>query len=192
MRVESPWGAGYLGTFSGVAIAPRVARELVEIRSALGQQKAFDGTSRWCRSLAGRGVFVDTAARPDAASPGLGLGWTRVARAVSEVVPREEVVRIWLFAPVRREEREWGTAVVARRAEGDRLRVYTASYVLAVRGRERGTGRVSVVEVGESPSAVVDQVIRGVQERAGEPSPPVEIDAGVWFGEEHDEPAAQG
>lgn len=137
--------------------------------------------------------MVDTAARPDAApSPGLGLGWTRVARAVSEVVPREEIVRIWLFAPVRREEREWGTAVVARRAGGDRLRVYTASYVLAVRGRERGQGRVSLVEVGESPSAVVDQVIRGVQERAGEPSPPVEIDAGVWFGEEHDEPATQG
>lgn len=136
---------------------------------------------------------METAARPHAApSPGLGLGWTRVARAVSEVVPREEIVRIWLFAPVRREEREWGTAVVARRAEGDRLRVYTASYVLAVRGRERGQGRVSVVEVGESPSAVVDQVIRGVPERAGEPSPPVEIDAGVWFGEEHDEPAAQG
>ena len=212
MRVESQFGAGYLGTFSSVAIAPRFAHvrpgspslplpvlpraepsKPVEVGSALGQRHGLYGSPIRCWSLARGGVFVDTAARPDPApSAGLGLGWTRVARAVSEVVPREEIVRIWLFAPVRREAREWGTAGVARRAGGDRLRVYTASYVLAVRGRERGQGRVSLVEVGESPSAVVDQVMRGVQERAGEPSPPVEIDAGVWFGEEHDEPAAQG
>lgn len=125
-------------------------------------------------------------------SPGLGLGWTRVAHAVAEALPRAEIARIWLFAPVRQEEREWGTAVIARRAEGNRLRVYTASYVLVIRGRERGQGRVSLVEVGESPSAVIEQVIRGVQERAGESAPPVEIEAGVWFGDEHDDPSTQG
>ncbi len=125
-------------------------------------------------------------------APGLGLGWTRVATAVAGAMPAAEIARIWLFAPVRREEREWGTAVVARRATGERVRVYTASYTLLIRGRERGQGHVSVLEVGESPAGVVDEVVRGVQERAGEAEPPVEIAASLWFGEEHDQPAPQG
>jgi len=114
-----------------------------------------------------------------------------VAAAVADAMPPAEIARIWLFAPVRREEREWGTAVVARRSEGERVRVYTASYSLVIRGRERGQGKVALLEVAESPAAVVDEVIRGVQERAGETEPPVEVAPGVWFGEEHDEPAPQ-
>ena len=125
-------------------------------------------------------------------APGLGLGWTRVAPAVAGAMPAAEIARIWLFAPVRREEREWGTAVVARRADGERERDYTASYTLYIRGRERGQGHVSVLEVGETPAAVVDDVVRGVQERAGEAEPPVEIAASLWFGEEYDQPARQG
>lgn len=107
-------------------------------------------------------------------------------------MPSAEIARIWLFAPIRREEREWGTAVVARRGDGDRVRVYTASYTLIMRGRERGQSQVTLQEVGESPAAVVDDVVRGVQERAGEADPPVEIGAGVWFEEAHDQPAPQG
>ncbi len=87
-----------------------------------------------------------------------------------------------MFPPVRQEDREWGTAVVGRRAEGDRLRVYTARYMLIVRGRERGQGRVLLEEIGESPAPIVDDVVRGVQERAGESDPPVEIATAVWFG----------
>lgn len=124
-------------------------------------------------------------------APGLGLGWTRVATAVAGAMPAAEIARIWLFAPVRREEREWGTAVVARRAVGERVRVYTASYTLVIRGRERGQGHVNLLEVGESPAGVVDEVVRGVQQRAAEAEPPVEIAASLWFGEEHDEPAPQ-
>jgi hypothetical protein len=107
-------------------------------------------------------------------------------------MPAGEIERIWLFASVRREEREWGTAVVARRGERKRLRVYTASYQLVIRGGERGQGRVTLLEVGESRAAVVDHVIRGVQQRAGEAEPPVEIGPSLWFGEEHDQSAAQG
>ncbi|HWP37332.1 MAG TPA: hypothetical protein VNL18_07225 [Gemmatimonadales bacterium] len=122
-------------------------------------------------------------ARPGAPSgPGVGLGWTRVAAAVGEAFPAAEVERIWVFPPVRQEDREWGTAVVGRRADGDRLRVYTARYMLIVRGRERGQGRVLVEEVGESPAPIVDEVVRGVQERAGETDPPAEIATTMWFG----------
>lgn len=103
-------------------------------------------------------------------------------------MPPGEISRIWLFPPVRREGREWGTAVVARRLEGARVRVYTARYVLTTRGRERGQGKVILDEVGASPADVVDQVIRGVQERSGETEPPAEIERTAWYGE--DSPAS--
>lgn len=119
---------------------------------------------------------------------GQGIGWTRVAQSLANAVPREAIDRIWLFAPVRREEREWGTAVVSRRTEEGRSRIYTASYLMIVRGRERGRGKVTIEEVGESPPDVVHEVIAGVQERAGEPSPPTEIPPEQWF--PRDEPTA--
>ena len=114
-------------------------------------------------------------------SPGSALGWTRAARAVAERLSPAEVERIWLFPPVRREECEWGVAIVSSRAAGDRRRIYTASYMLVVRGRERGQGKVSVEEVGEGPDSIVLDVIKGVQERAGESEPPVEVSADAWF-----------
>ncbi len=123
-------------------------------------------------------------------TPGLGLGWGRVARRVAELVPPEEIDGIWLFAPVRREEREWGTAVVSRRSPGGRRRIYTASYVLVVRGRQRGEGRVAIEEVGESPAGVIHDVIAGVQQRAGESEPPVEVAPELWYGDEGDESTA--
>ncbi|HXV86339.1 MAG TPA: hypothetical protein VD793_06555 [Gemmatimonadales bacterium] len=116
----------------------------------------------------------------------------RVATSVAQAMPPAEIERIWLFAPVRQEDREWGTAVIGRRAGGDRLRVYTARYMLMVRGRERGQHRVAVEEVGESPAAVIDEVIRGVQERAGEADPPVEVATTVWYGPEPTAPGVGG
>lgn len=115
--------------------------------------------------------------------PGIGPGWTRVADEVKIQVRPEEIEGIWLFQPVRREEREWGVAVIACRTEDQRRRIYTASYMMIVRGREKGHGKVSVEEVGESPATVLEDVIRGVQDRAGESDPPVEISPSLWFGE---------
>jgi hypothetical protein len=125
-------------------------------------------------------------------APGLGLGWTRVAEKVRESVAIETIDRIWLFAPVRRDDREWGTAVVSCHAAAGRRSVYTAGYLLVVRGRERGRGHVFIEEVGESPVSVVDEVIAGVQERAGEPDPPIEIAPELWFGEVSDESPTEG
>jgi hypothetical protein len=114
-------------------------------------------------------------------------------------VPAAEIVQIWLFPPVRKDEREWGTAVVARRVDEGRLRIYAASYVLVVRGRERGQGRVQVEDVGETPDDIVREVLTGVQERAGEAEPPVEVDVALWYPDPEsdaevngDEPASEG
>ena len=114
-------------------------------------------------------------------TPGLGLGWTRVAGTLAGRVEPEEIEGIWLFPPVRREEREWGVAVVACRIDNARQRIFTASYMIIVRGREKGHGKVAVEEVGESPATVLEDVIRGVGERTGEAEPPVEISPDLWY-----------
>lgn len=120
-----------------------------------------------------------------------GYGWRRVATALAATVPVGEIERIWLFPPVRQEAREWGTAVVARRVEPGRLRVYTGSYGLVVRGRERGQGQVSIEEVGETPDAVLPDVIQGVQERAGEAEYPDEVSPAAWFASDDESTAAR-
>ncbi len=64
-------------------------------------------------------------------------GWDRLAQAVARAVPAEEVDAVWVFSPLRRDSREWGTAVLSR-VKGERRRIYTARYLLSVKGKERG------------------------------------------------------
>ncbi len=115
--------------------------------------------------------------------PGRGPGWAKLAEAVARHVPPAEIETIYLFRPLKREGREWGTAVVARRPTegGGRLRVYTARYMLVVRGKERGQSRVEVVETGLSPAAVIEQVMQATADRTGDPEPPVAVGAAVWY-----------
>jgi len=98
-------------------------------------------------------------------------------------VPPAEIETIYLFRPLKREGREWGTAVVARRSsEGSgRLRVYTARYMLVVRGKERGQTRVEVAETGLSPAEVIAQVMQAAADRTGDPEPPVAVGPAVWY-----------
>jgi len=116
-------------------------------------------------------------------APGRGPGWAKLAEAVARQVPPAEIETIYLFTPLKREGREWGTAVVARRSAegGGRLRVYTARYMLIVRGKERGQSRVEVIETGLSPAAVIAQVMQATADRTGDPEPPVAVGAAVWY-----------
>ena len=116
------------------------------------------------------------------AAPGSGPAWTALAREVAGVIPPAEILRLWVFPPLRRDDLEFGTAVVARQAPGERIRVYTARVVRVVRGRERGQARVVMDDVAECPLAVVYDVLKGVQERMAESEPPVEIPPTLWFG----------
>ena len=118
---------------------------------------------------------------PGAGAAGVGPGWRRLAAELAKVVPPPEVQGVWVFPAVRRDEREWGTAVVARRAEGDRVRVYTARYAQVVRGREKGQGRVEIDEVAECPRDVIFEVLKGVQGRMAETELPVEISPSAWY-----------
>ncbi len=116
-------------------------------------------------------------------APGRGPGWAKLAEAVAKQVPPDEIETIYLFTPLKREGREWGTAVVARRSAegGGRLRVYTARYMLVVRGKERGQSRVEVSETGLSPAEVIAQVMQATADRTGDPEPPVAVGAAVWY-----------
>ncbi|HEX4574365.1 MAG TPA: hypothetical protein VH158_04490 [Gemmatimonadales bacterium] len=93
-----------------------------------------------------------------------------------------EIDTIYLFRPLKREGREWGTAVVTcRAADGGRLRVYTARYMLVVRGKERGQSKLEVEETGLSPADVIAQVMQAAAERSGDPEPPVAVGPAVWY-----------
>src|SRR6202008_492715 len=49
---------------------------------------------------------------PLAPPPGQGAGWAKLAAAVETQVPPAEIDTIYVFRPIKREGREWGTAVV--------------------------------------------------------------------------------
>ncbi len=114
---------------------------------------------------------------------GQGPGWAKLAAALEARVPPAEIETIYLFRPFTREGREWGTAVVTQRSAGGegRLRVYTARYMLVVRGKDRGDSKVEVMEVALSPAEVLEQVMRATADRTGESEPPMAVGRSVWY-----------
>ena len=116
-----------------------------------------------------------------APAPGQGAGWAKVAAAVEAQVPPAEIETIYVFHPIKREGKEWGTAVVTRKAGDGRLRVYTARYMLVVRGKERGQSKIEVDEVALSPAEVLAKVIQATVDRGGDTEPPVELGPAVWY-----------
>jgi hypothetical protein len=109
-----------------------------------------------------------------------GSGWERLAQAVSEMLPPAEVDGVWIFAPLRREGREWGTAVLSR-VDGDRRRIYTARYVLAIKGKQRGKFESSIQEVGSGPMDALDRVLQEAQRRIDDEQPPASVLPELWF-----------
>jgi hypothetical protein len=109
-----------------------------------------------------------------------GLGWPRLAAAVAEQIPPEEVDGVWLFPVLRHEGREWGTAVLSR-VDGERRRIYTARYMLAIKGKERGAFEASVQEVGSGPVEALAQLLQDARRRIDDDQPPVPTPPEEWF-----------
>jgi hypothetical protein len=107
-------------------------------------------------------------------------GWARLAGAVAEVVPPSEVDGVWIFSPLRREGKEWGTAVLSR-VDGDRRRIYTARYMLAIKGKERGKFEASVEEVGSGPLTALAQLLQDTRKRIDDEQPPTAVAPDTWF-----------
>ena len=109
-----------------------------------------------------------------------GVGWPRLAAAVAEQIPPAEVDGVWVFSTLRYEGREWGTAVLSR-VDGDRRRIYTARYMLAVKGKERGKFEASLEEVGSGPVEALAQLLHDVQRRIDDEQPPLPVPPESWF-----------
>jgi hypothetical protein len=87
---------------------------------------------------------------------------------------------VWTFAPLRREGREWGTAVLSR-VDGERRRIYTARYALAIKGKERGKFEASVQEVGSGPAEALTRLLQEAQKRIDDEQPPLAVSPATWF-----------
>jgi hypothetical protein len=120
-------------------------------------------------------------------------GWDQLALALREAVPVPEVDRIWAFPVVRREGQEFGTAILSR-VDGERRRIYTARFVLQVKGKKRGQFTWFLDEVGSGPLEALDELLALVPRRSDEEEPPAPVDVASWFppGGEHDAAPSAG
>ncbi len=108
-------------------------------------------------------------------------GLARLLDLVAANMPREEVEAVWAFPGVRREGREYGVAVVSRRAPGgDRIRVYRARYTLELKGEKRGSATLELEETAETPADLMARVIDGVARRADEAGDAELVDLAAW------------
>src|SRR5258705_9404753 len=98
------------------------------------------------------GAGPDDPRVPFPVAPGQGPGWAKVAAAVEAAMPPAEIETIYLFRPIKREGREWGTAGVARKSGGEGVRGFTAENMVIVPGKGPGEGQGGVKEVGARPA----------------------------------------
>ncbi|HRP08807.1 MAG TPA: hypothetical protein PLL69_10010 [Gemmatimonadales bacterium] len=112
--------------------------------------------------------------------PGEGERWERLAVWLREQLPVEEVDGIWVFRVVRREQREFGTAVLSL-VSGDRRRIVTARYVATIKGRERGGFTTQLETVGSGPLEALHELLAMVPIRADDEDPPAAVDPVTWF-----------
>jgi hypothetical protein len=114
------------------------------------------------------------------APPGEGERWERLAAWLAPQIDRDEVDGIWVFRVVRREQREYGTAVVSL-VRGDRRRILTARYTATIKGRERGGFTADLTEVGSGPLEALHELLALVPIRADDEDPPAPVAVTAWF-----------
>jgi hypothetical protein len=115
-------------------------------------------------------------------------GWDRLAQVVAAKIPVAEVDRVWCFPVLRQGQREFGTAVIARR-EGDdaeRVQIYTARYLLHIKGKERGKFEAGLEQVGSGPIERLPELLEEAHRRSDDEDPPAEADVAQWFAVIHD------
>jgi hypothetical protein len=119
--------------------------------------------------------------------PGEGERWDRLAQWLRTQVPTAEVDGIWVFRVVRREQREFGTAVLSL-VSGDRRRILTARYTAIIKGRERGGFSTQLDEVGSGPLEALHELLAMVPVRSDDEDPPAAVQPERWFPPSEDTP----
>lgn len=112
--------------------------------------------------------------------PGDSPNWQRLAGWVRDQMPVGEIDGVWVFRVLRRDQKEFGTAVLSR-ADGERRCIYTATYTATIKGKQRGAFESQLQEVGSGPVETLQELLALVPVRADDEEPPVPVDVGRWF-----------
>lgn len=91
-----------------------------------------------------------------------------------------EIDGVWVFRVLRRDQKEFGTAVLSR-VDGERRRIYTATYTATIKGKQRGGFESQLLEVGSGPIEALQELLALVPVRADDEEPPVPVDVVRWF-----------
>ncbi len=111
-----------------------------------------------------------------------GSGWGKLAEHVAGTLPAAEIDAIWQFRTLKRDGREWGTALLSRvdGEEQERRRIYTARFMHVLKGKERGKFEAFLEEVGQGPVETLGELLAGVRKRIEDEDPrPVPLE--TWF-----------
>ena len=114
------------------------------------------------------------------AGPGEGPHWERLALWLRDRMPVDAIDGVWVFRVLRRDAREFGTAVISRIA-GDRRVIYTATYTATIKGKQRGGFEPQLTEVGSGPIEALQELLALVPVRADDEEPPVPVQVALWF-----------
>jgi hypothetical protein len=112
-----------------------------------------------------------------------GEGRERFLREIAAQLPLDRIEELHLFSSLRQGGNESAIAVVALRpevADADRptrRTVFRARYRLALKGPDRGKWEMDIIEEADAPTLTVDQVVLGVQRRAGDEEEPEHLTA---------------
>jgi hypothetical protein len=114
------------------------------------------------------------------AGPGLAAPWLRLAERIRAEIPVVEIDGVWVFRVLRRDGRDFGTAVVSR-VDGNRRRIYTAQFVHTVKGKARGQFETQIALAGTGPLEALEELLGLVPKRSADEEPPVPVAVDAWF-----------
>lgn len=111
-----------------------------------------------------------------------GSGWGKLADQIATMLPVSEIDGVWQFRTIKRDGREFGTAMLSR-VDGEaqeRRRIYTARFMMILKGKERGKFEAHLEEVGQGPVETLEELLAGVRKRIEDEDPrPVPVES--WF-----------
>ncbi|HEY4319590.1 MAG TPA: hypothetical protein VGM77_00315 [Gemmatimonadales bacterium] len=114
------------------------------------------------------------------AGPGESPHWERLALSIRERLPAADIDGVWVFRVLRRDHKEFGTAVLSQ-VDGDRRRIHTATYAATIKGKQRGQFESQLHEVGSGPLEALQELLALVPVRADDEEPPVAVPVSLWF-----------
>jgi hypothetical protein len=111
-----------------------------------------------------------------------GSGWGRLAEHVASTMPVTSIDGVWQFRTIKREGREFGTALLSV-VDGDlqeKRRIFSARFVRFRMGKARGKFEAYIEEVGHGPVETFEELLAGVRKRIEDEDPRL-VPVADWF-----------